>query len=148
MQDLAGRPGPVAEADLRQIAAQEFDAARHVRARELRAVPLRNVGGAPQVTDVMEQRHDHAGDGALGAELPQRFDLPLVPGADARHGERHIERVLPVMVKRVDASVAGRAAGEHVVELRERVPQRLARNTGPGGRKQLFDGLQHRQSAN
>ena len=58
----------------------------------------------------MKQREDHAEQRALLAESIGRIDLTLVARDQPRHRQRHIERVLPVVIKRIDAGIAGPAA--------------------------------------
>ncbi len=142
MQHLARHCGPLAEPELRQVVAQEFDPAADMRAGELGPIALGGIAAAAQIPNVVEQGHDHTGEGALRAQLPQRLDLLLVAGADAGHGQRHIERVLAIVIERVDARVARRAAREHVVELGDRAAQGVGRCSWPGAGKQLLDGLQ------
>ena len=144
VQNLAGRLDPVAESDLRQVAAQELNAARDVGAGEFGAVTLR-VGGAAQVPHVMKQRQDDPGHGALRAELPQWIHLLLIARAQARHGEGHIERVLAVVINGINAGITGSAAREHVVELSEGVAQSLGRGLRPGAGKELLDRQQYRR---
>ena len=74
---------------------------------------------------------DRLGNAALaGRVLGQALQIAVAvaggrfgDGADARHRQRHIQRVLAVVIQGVDAGVAGHPAGKHVVELLE--PDRL-----------------------
>ena len=132
------------QSELRQIVAQELAAAADVRAREFGAIEhaARSLR-SPQIADIMKQRQDHAEQRALSASRSARLDLPLVAREQPRHRQRHIERVLPVVIDRIDAGIAGPAAGRQRIEIVERALDRLQLDPRPGGDQQLLDGAQH-----
>jgi hypothetical protein len=133
MHDAGRYRHPGFHADGRQETREKFSAARHVVERELRAVAMHPVVFFADVARVVEQRGDQRHDCALGAEAVRRIDRHLVTDQETRHGERHVERMLAVVVNRVDAVIAGHAAGEQTLEFVkcDRDPvERLAR---PGG---------------
>ena len=101
------------------------------------------VAALAQVADVVEQRGDQADDRAFAAEALGRLDLPLVARHQPRHRQRDVERVLHVVVQRVDALVARRASAEHLLEAQERALDRLERRAWPGLGEQLGDRESH-----
>ena len=69
--------------------------------------------------------------GALGAEAHAGLDAALIAHQQARHGERHVERVLAIVIERIDAVIARHAAGEELVEILERDRDLVERFAGP-----------------
>ena len=74
----------------------------------------------------------------------RRLDAALVTGNKARQRQRHVERVLHVMVGRVATLVAGITAGEKALEIVERKPQFVERCAGKGLGKQFVNGIANR----
>jgi hypothetical protein len=143
VHDLAGEPRPVREADRGQVEIHEAGAARHVVARELGAV-LRLFGAFAQVADVVEQREEDAHRGALGAQRHVGVDVAaLVTHHQPRHRERHIERVLLVVVNGVHAEVTGHAAREGHFEIMEGARDRSEGQSGPGAFEQFLHRIAH-----
>ena len=80
-----------------------------------------------QIADVMEQRADDRELGAVGAEPVVALDAELVPGDEPRERERHVERVLHVVIGRIDRVVVRVEAAEHALEIVERHPDGIER---------------------
>ena len=106
---------------------------------ELGAVRHVGVVGRAQISDVVEQGNDDAEHGALRAELLRLRHLHLVADDEPRGGERDVERVLLVVVDRVDAEVAGHAPGEHAFEVAEHMRECGEFLARPDLVEQLFD---------
>ncbi|MBK6596908.1 MAG: hypothetical protein IPG25_02925 [Proteobacteria bacterium] len=71
------------------------------------------------------------------------FGLQLVAADQSRGGERDIERVLLIVVNRVDAEVARHMTGEHPLEILEHGPENRKRLAGPDAGKQFLNGVPH-----
>jgi hypothetical protein len=83
----------------------------------------------------MKQGSDQSHHCPLGAETHVRLDAALVPHQQARHGQGHVQRVLAIVVDRIDAVVARHAACEEFVELIECDSDSIERLARKGGRK-------------
>jgi hypothetical protein len=68
----------------------------------------------------MKQRRDQRHHRTLGAETHSRFHRAFVTDQQPRHRQGHVERVLAIVINRVDAMITGHAAGEELVEFFER----------------------------
>lgn len=107
MNDACRRLSQIFQADFRQIPGHEFGTATDMGTGVLRAMFLFVVVEPAQIADVVEQRAD-------GAQLKQAFVHD--PGAghlhatvhQPRHGQRHLEDVLDVVI----IGFAGMEAGE------------------------------------
>ncbi len=144
MHHLAGDAGRGPQPDLVQVAVEELGAAGHVRARELGAVVMALVAGMADVARVMKQRADDAQD---GPRRPQAFGLghrQLVPLDQPAEGERHVQRVLDVVVDRIAAQVTRRAAAEKVVEVLEGAAQHAQLHAGIKAREAVVYDLPDR----
>jgi hypothetical protein len=86
----------------------------------------------------VKQSQDDADHGTLGLELPQCIDLPLVTHEQARHRQGDIERVLAVVIDRIDAGVTGHAARKQRVEIAEGPFHGREHDLRPGRDQQLF----------
>ena len=144
MNDLGGNLGPLRQPYLRQVVRQEISAAADVIEREFSPIGLRAIAAAAQIPDVMEQRQDHAGGGALRGQLALGFDLAFVAGEQSRHRQRDIERVLPIVIDRVDTGKSGHTAGKQRIEIGKCALHRGHDHVRPGGDQQLLDRAQHR----
>src|SRR6266478_674175 len=133
VNDLRGHRHPGAEAQHRQVLLQEARAARHVRAGELRAVARVPVVAAAQIAHVVKQPGHEADHGARAAQAGRLFLLALVTHDQARERQGDVERVLPVVVHRVDAVESGHLAGEQPFEVLEGATQRLQGQPRPRG---------------
>jgi hypothetical protein len=132
------------EPDLRQVLLEEAAAARHVHSREHGAVHGARVELlVAQVARVVKERAHERELGALGAEPVRRLDAHLVPRDQARDRERHVERVLDVVIGRVDAVIARIAAGKHPLEVVEREPDGVERGARIKREEKVFDRLAH-----
>src|SRR4029077_1200254 len=131
MGDLARDRYPGTKAEYRQVLLQETGTARYVRARELGAVLRFVIIGAAQVTNIVKQPGDEPHGGAGAAEAVVLLLLPLVTDDEPCERERYVERVLAVVVDRVDAVIARHLAGKQPLEVRERAAQRIERHSGP-----------------
>jgi hypothetical protein len=72
----------------------------------------------------MEQRDQHAQRGTARAQ-PVGGSADAVMAVDqARHGERHVQRMAHVVIQRVAGEIAGELAGEQRVEIAESLFER------------------------
>ena len=124
VQDLARDFGEIGEADRRQVLLEETPAARHVRRRVLRALAMPGVLELADVAAIVEQRADHAQLEMALVDVRPVAARALVAVEQARHGERHVEHVLDVVVFGVAARVAGIFAAVHAHEVVEGVGER------------------------
>jgi hypothetical protein len=100
------------EADLAHIAAQERGAARHVRQGVLGAEAVAMVVPPAQIAEVVEQGGERADNEDLAWQLGlASAAAALVAVHQARHGERHVEHVLDIVVLRVAGQVVRMPAG-------------------------------------
>src|SRR5579883_3286329 len=107
MHDLARDRPPARKAYGRQVLLEEARASRDMDAGELRAVAKRRaIDRPPEIAHIVEESHDEAHGRPLGAEEERRLLLPLVADDEPRQRERDVERVLAVVIDRIDAVVA------------------------------------------
>ncbi len=97
------------------------------------------------VAGVVEQRGDQRHDRPLGAEAPRRIDRELVADQEPRHGERHVERMLAIVINGVDAVITRHAAGEQALEFLEGDRDAVERLPGPGGREKFAHRVGYRR---
>src|SRR6186713_2783564 len=110
-------------------------------AREFGAVIDLAVVQPAQVTHVVEQSGDQTEHGPVTAQSGSLvLLLLLVSNEQARKSERDIERVLSVVINRVDAQITGYVTGEETLEMLKGRVERLERKRRPGRPKQGFDG--------
>jgi hypothetical protein len=132
------------EADLRQVPLEVVAAARHVHAREHGAVRCRVVVLlVPQITDVVKQRADDRKLRAIGAQAIAGLYAHLVARDEARQRERHVERVLHVVIRRIDAVVVRVETAEHALEIVKRHPDGIERAVRIQSGKKLGHGKAH-----
>jgi len=79
---------------------------------ELGAVAVRLIVEFPDVAGVMEQRGRYRHHRALGVEALGDGHGALVTHHQAGHRERHVQRVLQVVIHGVDAVIPRHPAGE------------------------------------
>ncbi len=96
-----------------------------------------------QVADVVEQRADDRELGAIGAQPIGGLDAHLVARDEARERERHVERVLHVVIRRIDRVVIRVEAAEHALEIVEGEPDGIERGAGVQRGKEVRDGGSH-----
>ena len=124
MHDHAGDTDVLRQAEFRQVAPQEIRAARDVIQGELCAVDeIRVALPVADVAGIVEQRGDDRKLCAMRTEPVRLLDAALVAGDEAHQCQRHIERVLHVVVGRIADEVARIAAGEQALEVVECEPQ-------------------------
>ncbi len=97
----------------------------------------------PKITDVVKQRADDRELRAIRAQAIAGLDAHLVARDEARERERHVERVLHVVIRGVDAVVARVEAAEHALEIVERHPDRIERAVRVERGKKLGHGDPH-----
>ncbi len=137
MHDARRYRHPGFHADGRQEARQKARAAGHVVQRELGAVAMLQVVEFADVAGVVKQRCDQRHDRPLGAEALVRIDAALVADQQARHRQRHVQRMLAIVIYGVHAVISGHAAAEQAVELFERDRNSIEGLARPAGREQL-----------
>ena len=140
---LTGDVRPMTKADGRQILVHEVRAARDVVAGELCAVAGRLAVRA-QIADVMKQRQQQTQLTALCAQGLRRVAVrEFIAGHQPRHSQRDVQRVLLIVIDRVDAVIAGHATGEGQVEIVESVCDGRKGCFRPGGGEQFADRVTH-----
>ncbi len=144
MDDLAADRYPAGEPDDREKLFQERRASRNVRAREFGPVAGFPLVHATQVPDVVEQSNDDSDNGALATQSRVLTGLPLEPDDQPCQCQRDVERVLAVVVDRVDAVIARDIAREQPFEMLEGEPQRIERLLRPGRTIEVLYRGEHR----
>ena len=140
MHDSRGDGHPVFHADARQIARQKTRAAGDVIQREFSAIAMLAIIEFPNVAGVMEQRSDQRQAGALGAEAQAALDGTLIADQQPRHGERHVQRVLAIVIQRIDAVIPRHAARKELVEVLKSNRDLVEVFRRPRGCKKFTDG--------
>jgi len=80
----------------------------------------------------------------LRAEALGRINATFITNHEPGQGQRHVERMLHVVVGRVAAKVAGILAGEEPFEVVEGKPQLVERGAGVGVGEQFLDSVAYR----
>ncbi len=115
-----------------------------MHAREHRAVDGRGVAFfVAQITDVVEQRADDRELGAIRAQPVAELDAHLVARDEPHERERHVERVLHVVIRGVDRVIVRVEAAEHALEIVEGEPDGIERVAGVQRAKDVRDGGPH-----
>ena len=127
----------------RQKPREKARTARHVIKGELRSVVVHLIAEFADVARIVKQRSDQRHDRALGAEAARRIDRALVPDQQPRHRERHVERMLTIVIDGVDAVISGHASGEQALEFFERNGDPVEGLSRPAHRKELAHRLGH-----
>ena len=144
MHDHARNTGVLRKPQFRQIAAQEVGAARDVVEGEFGAVDEVNVAiFMAYVTGVVKQRGYDRHLGSMSAQPFALVDAALVPRHEARERQRHVERMLHVVVGRVAAEVARITACKQPLEIVEGEPEIVERGPGKGLGEQLPHRITH-----
>ena len=141
MHHPRGRGDAGVHADGRQEPCQETRAAGDVVQGELSTVAMRLVVGFADIPSVVKQRNDQCHDGAFRTEALLDGNRAFISDHHAHHRKRHVQRMLPVVIDRIDAVIAGHAAGEQAVEFGESSRNPVERFTGPGRTEQRVHSL-------
>ncbi len=118
MHDHAAYRDIARQADFRQVTPQEVRASGDVIQRELGAVgKLRVALLVADIARIVKQRGDERHLRAARTETLRRVDAGLVAHDQPGQCQRHVERMLDVVVGRVAAAIARVASGKQALEI-------------------------------
>ena len=103
-----------------------------MKEREFSAVMRVHVVQFADIARIVKERTDNADRRAVGAEAHRLLGRLLVADQQAGCRQRDIQRVLPVVINRVDAVVTRHSPGEQLGEIIEGDAKLIKRFTGPG----------------
>ncbi len=98
----------------------------------------------PDVTGVMKQRRDDHHLCPIRAKALGGVHATFVTGHEARQRQRHVERVLHVVVSGITAQVARIFAVEQALEIVEGEPELVERGAREGVGEQFAHGIAYR----
>ncbi len=127
MYDLGRDRSEIVEPEPRQIPAQVVGAPGNVPARIFGTIGVSRIVGFADVARIVKQRRDESHDRALRADAIGWCADLLESRQQASHRERHVERVLHVVIHGVAALVSADPACEQLREIVKCEPDEVER---------------------